>query len=79
MVKNLPATWKTWVQSLGQEDPLEKEMLPTPAFLGFPGGSEGVSPGEGRGYPPQYSCWRIPWTEDLGRLWSMGLQRVGHD
>ena len=26
MVKNLPAMKKTWVQSLGQEDPLEKEM-----------------------------------------------------
>ena len=26
MVKNLLAMWKTWVQSLGQEDPLEKEM-----------------------------------------------------
>ena len=25
-VKSLPAFWKTWVQSLGQEDPLEKEM-----------------------------------------------------
>ena len=25
-VKRLPATWETWVQSLGQEDPLEKEM-----------------------------------------------------
>ena len=24
MVKNLPATEETWVQSLGQEDPLEK-------------------------------------------------------
>ena len=24
MVKNLPAMWKTWVQSLGQEDLLEK-------------------------------------------------------
>ena len=23
--------------------------------------------------------WRIPWTEELGRLQSMGLQRVGHD
>ena len=23
MVKNLPAMWKTWVQSLGWEDPLE--------------------------------------------------------
>jgi len=26
MVKNLPATQETWAQSLGQEDPLEKEM-----------------------------------------------------
>ena len=26
MVKNLPAMWETWVQSLGQEDHLEKEM-----------------------------------------------------
>ena len=28
-----------WVQSLGQEDPLEKEMAPTPVFL--PGESHG--------------------------------------
>ena len=26
MVKNLPAMWETLVQSLGGEDPLEKEM-----------------------------------------------------
>ena len=26
MVKHLPAMWETWVLSLGQEDPLEKEM-----------------------------------------------------
>ena len=26
MVKNLPAVQETWVQSLGWEDPLEKEM-----------------------------------------------------
>ena len=25
-LKRLPAMWKTWVLSLGQEDPLEKEM-----------------------------------------------------
>ena len=24
-------------------------------------------------------AWRIPWTEDPGRLQSMGSQRVGHD
>ena len=26
MVKNLPAMQETWIRSLGQEDPLEKEM-----------------------------------------------------
>ena len=26
MVINLPAMWETWVQSLGQEDPLEQGM-----------------------------------------------------
>ena len=24
-------------------------------------------------------AWRISWTEEPGGLWSMGLQRVGHD
>ena len=32
-VKNLPAMQETWIQSLGQEDPLEKDMQPTPVFL----------------------------------------------
>ena len=32
-VKNPPAMWETWVRSLGWEDPLEKERLPTPVFL----------------------------------------------
>ena len=79
----------------------------------------GRSPGEGTGFPLQYSCaslvaqmvkippeiletwvqslgwedplekgmathssilaWRIPWTEESGRLQSMGSQRVRHD
>ena len=33
VVKNLPAMQETQVWSLGQEDPLEKEMAPTPVFL----------------------------------------------
>ena len=39
----------------------------------------GRSPGEGKGYPRQYSSWRIPWTEEPDGLQSVGLQRVGHD
>ena len=31
--KNLPAKSEMWVQSLGQEDPLEKEWQPTLVFL----------------------------------------------
>ena len=33
MVKNLPATQETWVQSLGGEDPLEKEMATHSSFV----------------------------------------------
>ena len=25
------------------------------------------------------AAWKIPWTEEPGRLWSVGSQRVGHD
>ena len=25
-LKSLPSTWETWIQSLGHENPLEKEM-----------------------------------------------------
>ena len=35
----MPTVQETWVQSLGQEDFLEKEMQPTPVFL--PGKSRG--------------------------------------
>ena len=56
-VKNLPAMQDTWVQYLGWENPLEKEVATHSSIL----------------------AWRTPWTEELGRLQSMGSQRVGHD
>jgi len=44
------------------------------------------STGEGNGisfqywaFPPSILAWKIPWTEERGRLQSMGSQRVGHD
>ena len=72
LVKNLPVMWETWVQSLGWEDPLEKQYATHASILGFPCGSAGKesacnvedlgsipglgrSPGEGKGYPLQYS------------------------
>ena len=33
MVKNLPAVQETQIQSLGWEDPLEREWQPVPVFL----------------------------------------------
>ena len=39
MVKNLPAMQETWIRSLGQEDPLEKEVATHSIF--FPGESHG--------------------------------------
>ena len=35
MVKNLPAMWETWIQSLGQEDPLEKNMATHSSILAW--------------------------------------------
>ena len=35
MVKNLPAIWETWVQSLGQEDPLEEGMATHSSILSW--------------------------------------------
>ena len=46
-----------WVQSLGWEDLLEKEMATHSSIL----------------------AWKIPQTEETGRLQSMRSQRVGHD
>ena len=60
VVKNLPANAggvRDTVWSLGQEDPLEKELATHSSIL----------------------AWRIPLTEEPGRLQSMGLQRVVHD
>ena len=39
----------------------------------------GRCPGGWHGNPLQYSCWKIPWTKEPGGLWSIGLNRVGHD
>ena len=35
MVKNLPGMQETWIQSLGQEDPLKKEMATLSSFLAW--------------------------------------------
>ena len=60
-------------------------MVKNPPVDAGDAGSEGFilglgrSPGGGHGNPLQYSCLEIPWTEEPGGLWSIGLQRVQHD
>ena len=39
----------------------------------------GSSPGVRNGNPFQYSCLEKSWTEEPGRLQSMGSQKFGHD
>ena len=56
-VKCLPTMWDTRFQSLGREDPLEKEMATHSNTF----------------------AWKIPRTEEPGRLQSTGSQRVGQD
>ena len=56
----------------------DKESACNSGDLGSIPGS-GRPPEEENGYPLQYFSWRIPWTEEPGRLQSMGLQRTGHD
>ena len=50
--KNQPATQETQFQSLGGDDPMEKEIATLSNIL----------------------TWKIPWTEEPGRLKSNGLK-----
>ena len=54
---------EVWVHFLGWEDPLGQEDTLE----------------EGMTTHSSILAWRIPWTEEPGRLPSTGLQRVGHD
>ena len=53
----------------------DKESASNTGDLGSVPGS-GRSLGEGNGNPLQYSCLKIPWTEDPGGLQTMESQRV---
>ena len=35
VVKNPPVMWEMWIRSLGQEDPLEKEMATCSSILAW--------------------------------------------
>ena len=55
-----------------------KEFTCNAGDMGLRPGS-GTSPGEGNGYPLQYSCLENPTTEEAGRQQSKGSQRNGQD
>ena len=52
VVKNLPAMWETQVQSLGQEDPLEKGKATPSSILAWriPSAEEPGAPQSSRGH-----------------------------
>ena len=57
-------TQETWVWSLGQEEPLEEKMA--------------THSSKWQRYSSIFA-WKIPWTEEPGRLQSLGSQRVRHN
>ena len=59
---------KMQFQSLGQEDPLEKEMATHSSIFFF-----------SLFFFPSILAWEIPWTKESSRLQSIVSQRVGQD
>ena len=75
MVKNLPAMWETWVQSMGCEDPLQESMATHSSILAWriPWTVEGI------GYPFQ-SSWAslvAQLVKNLPAVWETWVQPLG--
>ena len=66
LVKNPPAMQETWVDPWVGKIPWRRERLPTPVLLP-------------RKWTEEMKMLFLPWTEEPGRLQSMGLLRVKHD
>ena len=78
LVKNPPAMWETWVQSLGWEVPLEKgKATYNSSILAWR--IPWTILEKAMASHSSTLAWKIPWTEEPGRLQSMGLLRVGHN
>ena len=85
LIKNLYAVQETLVQFLGQEDPWRRDRLPTPVFLGFPGGSDskesacnagdlglitGLGRSPGGGHGNPFQCSCLEKSMDRGAWWA---------
>ena len=79
-----------WVRSLGQEDPLKKDITTTPVSLpgnfcgqrsltGYSSWACSTGLEKEMATHPSILAWRVPWTEEPGGLLSMGSHRVRHD
>ena len=62
----------SWVAQLVKNLPVMQET-----WVQFLGQEDGLE--KGMATHSSILAWRIPWTEELGRLQPMGSQRVGHD
>ena len=83
MVKNLPAMWETWVQSLGQEDPLENGMTTYSSIVAWripwteePGGLQSMGCKESDTTeqlttPPTHTHTHQAWDEDCVINWGV--------
>ena len=83
VVKNPPAVQETWVQSLGREDLLEKEMATHSSILAWripwteePGGRQ--SKGSVRPYGDRHHCaTEHAYTHDCSHFWYLGKNMEG--
>ena len=70
-----------WVYGASQVTLVEKNPLAIAGASGDKGSIPGLgrSHEEGKATHSSAVAWRTPWTEEPGRLQSMGLQRVRHN
>ena len=81
----MPETQKKQAQSLGWEDPLQEEMATSVKNL--PAMQATWTQFLDRDHPLEKEmathssilAWKVPWTEEPGRLQSIGSQKVRHD
>ena len=73
-------TGKKWILAMDGVPQVSLVVKNLPANPGDPWSLSQEDPlEEGTATHSSFLAWRIPWTEEPGRLQSMGLQRVGYD
>ena len=78
LLKNLPAMQETLVQFLSLEDSWRRDRLPTPVFLGCPGGSDVNPPAMRETWVPSLG-WEDPLEEGMATHSSILACRIPMD